>query len=231
MSAESDARVRASLLNNLEAKTRALTGTPEDALAAAEDRLAFIIAELKERAEYNGNSIQVAKDLAEIPVREAELAASKSGEAPLLDTAKVKNFHTLARDLGEPNDFGQRLAEILDKVDEVCAALPDKDRLFVKQDIAFLFLPKGYTTCQTPDSDRVASVFGKPREPGSLSEHFAATDAARMPDSAKDLQQMVESLAADVGDTLERLDEMRYQERQAAREAQRTAQRTMAPGS
>lgn len=230
MSAESDARTRARVMNHIETKMRALTGSPADALQAAEDRLDFQIEALKESAAKNGNPIQVAKDLKEIPLLEAQLEASRSGESPLIDTSKVKNFHTLARDLGEPNDFGTRLAKILETVDETCAALPVNDRLFTKQNILALFSPRPQQTiCKGPDEDDIKGIFGKPYSPGSLSEAFAEAGAS-VPEGVKTLKQAIEALATDVNETFGRRDDMLAQQRQAERQAQREAARLGSPG-
>lgn len=105
---------RANLESTIAYMHKALTGTPEDVVAAFGERAAFL--------EERGNE-----------------RAARNIEAKTPDTEKVRNLRTLQDDLGEQYDFVSRIDAILHSIDIDFPELDTDDKLFLKQDILQAF--------------------------------------------------------------------------------------------
>ena len=217
------ARLRANLASEIAMRLQCATGTPEEVVAAIAARVAFI-------EEYSKNP-----------------QAAENVRRTIPDPARVRNFNTLDRELGEDTGLSARLARIMDSIDADFPELDGEDRLYLKRDVLALFTPArqndfhaGYDRAvQAVDSifgtgfsDRsMASVFTRAGgqyhavlsvDPGTINARSYKGDPSS---HAQRLRDDIESLYRDASAAGGRYHDMMEERREAAREAARAARR------
>jgi hypothetical protein len=214
----SDARGIDNYESEIAMRLKCITGTPEDAAAAVAERAAFIETHLK------------------------NMSAAENVRKKIPDPARVKNFQTLDRDLGEKLGFSARLQEMIASADTDFPELDREDRLNLKRNILSLFSPARQNAFTVGDDmarifmedsfggdfqsgDSMSSVFAKKAgqyhavlyvDPGTAQ---ARTEYGARSPKAQELSEKVTALYKDVEAASDRHYALMEERREAARAA------------